>query len=191
MGILPADRLTAFEEHFLACESCQDQLLAMEVFVNAVRSASPKLRKAGRAGWEGFFVWPRPAWIASAALAVTVLLIARTWMSAPALAPEVAMVLLQVTRGIEGRSVANAAAGQPVALTIDLREIAPAASYRFEIVDSGGRAVADRTVAPENGKIVQTFDKGLAAGRYFVRLYAPGSDLLREFSLAVGTSDRR
>src|SRR5262249_31094285 len=48
MGTLPEERITAFEEHFLVCEVCQDQLLEMEAYVNAVRSVSPKLRKAGR-----------------------------------------------------------------------------------------------------------------------------------------------
>ena len=30
MGSLPETRLVPFEEHFLACESCQDRLLEME-----------------------------------------------------------------------------------------------------------------------------------------------------------------
>jgi len=191
MGRLPADRLTLFEEHLLACEPCQDQLLEMEAYVNAVRSASPKLREAGRPGWERFFFWPRPAWMAGAAIAVTALVIARVWIPTPTRAPEIAIVLLQASRGIEGLSVAKAKTGQPVALTIELREIATASSYRFEIVDSAGRQELDNVVVPENGKIVQKLTKGLSEGQRYVRLYAPNGDLLREFSLLVGAPDRR
>jgi hypothetical protein len=190
MGRLPVDRLPPFEEHFLACESCQDQLLETEAYVNAVRSVSPTLRKVGRSNWEQFFVWPRPAWLAGAAIAVTALLITRVWSPGPIHAPEIAIVLLQASRGIEGLSLAKAAAGQPVALTIDLREIPGASQYRFEIVDSRGRAELDSVVIPENGKIVQTLTKGLSAGRHYVRLYGPDGDLLREFSLRVGEPDR-
>ena len=191
MGRLPADRLTLFEEHLLACESCQDQLLEMEAYVNAVRSASPKLREARRSGWERFVFWPRPAWMAGAAIAVTALVIARVWIPTPTRAPEIAIVLLQASRGIEGLSVAKAKTGQPVALTIELKEIATAPSYRFEIVDSAGRQELDNVVVPENGKIVQTLTKGLSEGQRYVRLYAPNGDLLREFSLLVGAPDRR
>jgi anti-sigma factor RsiW len=48
MGRLPEARMEAFEEHLLACDACQDRLLEMESFVNAIRSVSPKLRAAPR-----------------------------------------------------------------------------------------------------------------------------------------------
>jgi len=185
MGRLPVDRITEFEEHFLACETCQDQLLAMEVFVNAVRSASPKLRKAARSRREWIFAWPRVGWVAGAAFAVTALLIARGWTPAPTRVPAIATVLLQATRGIEGLAQAKAAASQPIALTIDLTEIPVASSYRFEIVDARGRAALDSVVIPANGKIVQSVTKGLSLGRHYVRLYGINGELLREFSLLV------
>ena len=46
MGELPEASLAPFEEHLLACDSCQDRLLEMEAYVNAVRSVSPNLRAA-------------------------------------------------------------------------------------------------------------------------------------------------
>ena len=46
MGTLSGAGLEAFEEHLLACDSCQDRLLEMEAYVNAIRSAFPKLRPA-------------------------------------------------------------------------------------------------------------------------------------------------
>src|SRR5258708_6381611 len=44
MGNLPEERAEPFEEHLLACEVCQDRLLEMDAYVNAVRSVSPRLR---------------------------------------------------------------------------------------------------------------------------------------------------
>jgi hypothetical protein len=52
MGTLAETRLGAFDEHLLACDYCQDQLLEMEVYVNAMRSASPKLREARPSFWQ-------------------------------------------------------------------------------------------------------------------------------------------
>ena len=99
MGRLPEDRIPALEEHFLACETCQDQLLEMEAYVNAVRSVSPKLRKISERRWERLFVWPRPAW-AGGAIAVAALLIAGVWIRVPSRTPELAVVVLQASRGM-------------------------------------------------------------------------------------------
>jgi len=68
MGTLSEANLEAFEEHLLACNSCQDQLLEMEAYVNAMRSASPKLRKARLPFWATSFQWPRPAWVVAFAM---------------------------------------------------------------------------------------------------------------------------
>jgi hypothetical protein len=52
MGQLPEERVAPFEEHFLACVSCQDRFLETDVYVNAVRSVSPRLRKERRLLWR-------------------------------------------------------------------------------------------------------------------------------------------
>src|SRR5262245_27323636 len=70
MGILPEQRITAFEEHFLVCQVCQDQLLEMEAYVNAVRSVSPKLRQVKRSRR----VFPQLA-LAAAAIVMTVIVV--------------------------------------------------------------------------------------------------------------------
>src|SRR5258705_12792254 len=94
MGTLSESRITAFEEHFLACEVCQDQLLEMEAYVNAVRSVSPKLRKAGRSGLSSRArIFSRIVLIA--ATIVTAVVAARFWTPAHALRTDVAGVLLQ------------------------------------------------------------------------------------------------
>lgn len=180
MGTLPAERIAPFEEHLIACNSCQDQLLEMEAFVNAVRSVSPKLRPAEKPR----FRTPLFAWAGAAATIAAALLIARIWIPAPISGP-VAVVLLQASRGIEGLDVAAAVAGQPLSLQIDPTEFSLARSYRLQIVESTGKQVAESEVTPKNGKIVSSLSKGLPAGKYYVRLYGAKGELLREYGLQI------
>src|SRR5678810_341539 len=78
MGTLPVERIAPFEEHLMACDSCQDQLLEMEAYINAVRSVSPKLRPAdqprGAHFWTLFSGWP--AWVGAAATVAALVLVA-------------------------------------------------------------------------------------------------------------------
>src|SRR5579864_183395 len=94
MGTLSEANLEAFEEHLLACNSCQDRLLEMEAYVNAMRSASPKLREARQPFWADLFQRPRPAWIAAFAMGVIVLAVARVWIAPPPARTEMASVAL-------------------------------------------------------------------------------------------------
>src|SRR3981081_2552447 len=83
MGTLSEARLEAFEEHLLACEACQDQLLDMEAYVNAMRSASPKLREAPQPFWTDLFRGPSGTYVAAFATGVFTLAIARVWLAPP------------------------------------------------------------------------------------------------------------
>lgn len=185
MGQLPEARLAVFEEHFLACDGCQDRLLEMEAYVNAMRSVSPKLREAPRSFWGGawkdLFRAPRPAWAGAFALG-TVALAAAIWMAVPPARVERAAVELYAMRGAETVAV-SAPAGKPISLNVDVAQLPPAASYRMEIVDSTGKAVWDGAAAAQNGRIAQAVGKTLDPGQYFVRLYSNEGRLLREFSL--------
>ena len=189
MGILPEERLAPFEEHFLACDACQDRLLEMEAYVNAVRSVSPKLREASQSGWRSWFHWPRPVWVSAVALGVAAsfsviaLTQARNWKQGPP--AQLTAVLLHSARGIEGLEAARAPAEKPVSLAIDLTELPAFPSYRLETVNSMGKPMSKSIAVPQQGKITQPVAKGLAAGRYYVRLYSPGGELLREFGLQV------
>jgi hypothetical protein len=97
-----------------------------------------------------------------------------------------ASVVLHSSRGIEGLATARAPSGKRLSLTVDLTELPAFPSYRMEIVDATGRLVWQVVAHPENGKITQPTTNGLRAGQYYVRLYAPGGALLREFSLGIG-----
>ena len=185
MGTLSEAGLEAFEEHLLACDSCQDRLLEMEAYVNAMRSVSPKLREARQPFWTSLLRWPRPAWVAAFAMSVVVLAVVRVWMVAQPSRTEMASVTLHSSRGIEGLATTKAPAGRLLSLTVDLTELPAFPSYRMEIVGATGKPVWDAVAHPENGRITEPTTKGLAAGQYYVRLYAPGGTLLREFSLGI------
>jgi hypothetical protein len=45
MGGLRDTRLDVFEGHFLACYICQDRLLALEAYVDAMRNASRRAHR--------------------------------------------------------------------------------------------------------------------------------------------------
>jgi len=185
MGALSEARLETFEEHLLACDPCQDRLLEMEAYVNAMRSASPKVREAGKPFWTDLFRWPRPAWVAAFAMTAVALAVARMWIAAPSPRTEMASVFLHSSRGIEGLAIAKAPAGKPLSLTMELTELPGFASYRLEIVGATGKPVWEGVVHPKDGRITEPTTTGLSAGQYYVRLFAPGGALLREFGLGV------
>jgi hypothetical protein len=185
MGTLSEVNLEAFEEHLLACFSCQDRLLEMEAYVNAMRSASPKLRKARRPFWATAFQWPRPAWGVAFAVGMVALAVVRVWIVAPPTQAQIASVALLSSRGIEGLATTMAPAGKLLSLTVDLTELPAFPSYRMEIVGATGKPMWEAVARPEGLSLTQPTTKGLAAGQYYVRLYSPGGALLREFSLGI------
>jgi len=184
MGKLPEVRLAPFEEHLLACESCQDRLLETEAFVNAVRSVSPKLRAASSSPRRNRFR-PRPTWVAAFAMGLVLLGLGRIWLAAPRAPMDFAAVVLQSSRGIEGLAVAKAPAGKPLALTIDLTELPALPSYRLEIVNSGGKPVWQASAGARDSIVTQRLPHGLHTGQYYVRLYTTSGELLREFGLRI------
>jgi hypothetical protein len=185
MGKLPEERLDSFEEHFLACEVCQDRLLETEAYVNAVRSVSPKLRRENRPRWRERFFRPRPTWVAAFAMGVIVLGLGRVWLFVPRSPTGFTAVFLHSSRGIEGLAVAKAPAEKPLAFDIDLTELPAFSSYRIEIVNSQGQPLWQTTAGAHEGKIAPKLTKGLSAGQYYLRLYTPSNKLLREFGLRV------
>ena len=185
MGRLSQTLLEPFEEHLLACELCQDRLLEMEAYVNAVRSVSPKLRQSNRARWRERLFRPRPTWVAVFAMGVVVLGLGRVWLVAPRSPTAFAAVLLQSSRGIEGLAVAKAPAGKPLVFNMDLAELPALPTYRIEIVNLQGQPVWQTTADAREGRVAPTLTNGLRAGQYYLRLYTTTGTLLREYSLRI------
>ncbi len=155
MNRLPEERMAAVEEHLLVCPECQDRLEETDSYIRAIRSAA--VRSGGRD-----VPFRRP----------------RSWREAPA---PVAVVL----EAVRGPMTAHAAApsGHPLVFSMDLTDLPEHAAYRVAVVDEHGRRVWDGAAAVRDGRLAVTMPKHLSPGRYYVRLYSPAAELLREYGV--------
>jgi hypothetical protein len=101
-------------------------------------------------------------------------------------------ITLKTLRGGSADGIAEARSNRPLDLSIDSMEAANSSlddgPYHLEVVDAEGReAWAGRANASDHGKITTHVEKRLAAGVYWVRLYAQSGKLLREFGLHLGS----
>lgn len=165
--------LARVEEHLLLCRSCQQRVESADIIVHSMQQATARCRmepeRAPR--WLGMprFVLP----LAAAFLVLAAILIPRDFIggSHPPFA-----IGLAATRGagIE----AKAPEDTPLALQLDVTGLPAAASYKLEMVDGTGIQVWTGTFPGANVKPTP-------AGTYFVRLYSPAGDLLREYGLEI------
>ncbi len=178
MGSSPLDARPLFEEHLLTCEGCQDRLREIDAYLLAVRMSSERLRREKKAakGRE----WRIQSWFqVLAAVACGMVLVVATprFVRPPGRAVAVSLTAM---RGDGGGSSAPPA--RELMLHPDLTGLAEASSYRLEIVDLTGHTVRQGTLTrSQNGIQVA----GLGAGLYFVRLYLPAGELLREYGLRI------
>lgn len=169
----------AFEEHLLVCEPCQDKLTEVEEYIQVMKAATaayadapslhvaqPAKRRDNGLRWNA---------AAAAILLLTCLSALLSWRSPPG---DPKKVDLQAYRGGGDLVFAQAPAGMPLDLTIDLKDVRPAQGYRVEIVDTTGRRVWF-------GGTPAQVSKGLTAGSYWVRLATDAGEPLREFGLRV------
>lgn len=195
IGSLSGPEGEALEEHLLICPACQDQLAEIDAYVRTVRVAASRLRSETplsrlrtRSGFRGFFWQPGLAYGGIAA----VCLMLAVWISLSRQSPTSSgfppvAVLLQAVRGPGGAIDARAPVGQPLILRADLSGLQPQALWELEVVDARGARVHRSAGAVSEGKLEVRLTTGLAAGQYWVRLYAPGSGSrpLREYALRV------
>jgi hypothetical protein len=159
-----------FEEHLLICESCQRTLAEIADYVRLMKVATAAYVR-GREGARRRGVRRHTA--AAAVLLLTCLTALFSWRT-PSGEPRT--IVLDAYRGAPTGALAEAPAGQPLDLQIDLREVQPAASYRVEVVDSTGRQVW-------SGATPVRLTKGLSPGTYWVRLSSDAGKPLREYGL--------
>jgi hypothetical protein len=186
MGRLAEPEIEEFESHLLMCAYCQDALASTEAYVKGMRGAAREWRQSSAAScpwYRQFFDLSKPAWVLG--MVVLALLIAggaglRLFQRAGA---PPALVLLQSTRGAAPNS--SAPAGKPLTLALDLTDLQALPRFKVEIVDAVGVAVFQSLAAPAKSSLHATIGKGLPAGDYYVRLYTPGGELLREYGLKV------
>ena len=169
---------TQIEEHLLICECCQDRLRETDDYVLAVEVASRQLRRNEKVTdrREGRF----PAWFPPlAAVACGLLLVVAALRLVRPPGPVVAVSLSALRSNGAGT---GAPAGQQLVLHPDLTGLTESSSYRLEIVDQTGRTVRQGTLGRTQARVAIP---GLGAGQYFVRVYLPAGELLREYGLQI------
>ena len=177
MGTSSAEMTTLIEEHLLTCGECQERLRETDDYLLAMRTASEQLRRDARGTKErGGRI---PARFTALAAACVMLLVAATLRLVRPPGPVVGVSLTALRGNGAGSS---APAGRELLLHPDLTGLAEVSTFRLEIVDQTGHTVRQATFArARNGVNVL----GLNAGLYFVRVYLPAGDLLREYELQI------
>jgi hypothetical protein len=178
---LPESDTAAIEEHLLVCAGCRDKLGELDSYVNAMKGASRKVRRQERLAARPVF---RPAWALTAVLAAAAVIFA---VRLPSRATPPYAVALAAVRGADGIGV-RVPAGRPLLLTLDLTGLAAPAGCGLDIVDAQGRSVWHAQVTPRNGKLTVASSHRFAPGRYYVRLYSPSGELLREYGLETAAN---
>jgi hypothetical protein len=186
-----------FEEHYLGCRHCLNQLENSRETMQAVRGAGVEEVPARRLpGW----LMPVPALGLAAAMAMAVIYVSvrrpapapvEPRASAPPAAARAPVIELQSYRSGQDRP-ATVRADAGFTLRLDLRGLAAYESYRVEIVGEAGEPAwrQDRVAASGPERLeVRVEPARLQPGAYWVRLTGAGAagraELLREYSLLV------
>jgi hypothetical protein len=177
-GTSPLEAIPPIEEHLLTCDSCRNRLQETDAYLLAMRTASEQLRRDEEAAKRR--EWRIPAWFpVMATVACGIVLVVATPRFIRSPGPAVAVSLTALRSGGAGNS---APSGRELMLRPDLTGLAEDSSYRLEIVDQTGHTVRQgKLTRAQNGMQV----RGLGAGLYFVRVYLPAGELLREYGLRI------
>jgi hypothetical protein len=178
---MPEEAIAPFEEHLLICPSCQHRLAQTDVYVSAMRQASARLRAMPLKRGLPWLRFPRLV-PAVAGLAM-VMVAAGLWLGRVDVGEAHPFTVdLTATRG--AAAGATAPAGRWLLLRLDLANLPASPGYRLEMVDRSGNRVWQATV-PARGPKADFKVPGTHPGVYFVRLYRPPGELLREYGVEV------
>ena len=175
-----------FEEHLLLCPRCQHNLAKTDEYVRLMKHASARHRDQP----SPVEVYKSPAWRSpiGAILGVGALIAAfafaiphYSWRPSAQGSPAELVAL----RGASGPAMASARAGTPVGILIDTTDLDDPHGLHIQVVDADGKPVWSGE-APEpaaGNRILVRINTRLRAGVYWIRLYSPAGELLREFGL--------
>jgi len=185
MDRLAGQELAEFEEHLLVCEPCQDRLAREDSIRCRVRDgAAILLPRRAEVLWQ-WPKWQRLVWALGLVAAGVLIFAGSQWQSLRPFAAPRAVILLRATRGTENPTLAAAPTDRAFILMLDLSGLQPFSEYGIEIVDSAGKSAFQSKARPQNDRLQTILTRGLPAGTYFVRLYSPALELLREYPLIV------
>lgn len=185
LGRLGDDQAAPLEEHLLLCEACRRRVEEFDEFVAVMRTAlrETENEQPAPARLVPLLRWlavvPKPAWAGAMAAVLAAVLLVPRWQQAPA---EPYAVQLEALRAV---SSAEAPAGRPLVLTVDFTGLELGRDYRVELVDAFGSGVWKGSVRPAAERTDVTLNRSLPRGQYWVRIFEPSGELLREFGLAV------
>jgi len=181
MGTICETESARFEEHLLVCELCRNRVTETDEQSAALhRAAMHWRRQPRRESLRVWFPWLLPAF--SAVCLAGLLVLVGLWLGSRTSAKQAYAVNLISTRG--AGIAAQAPKNRPLNLGLEVTGIAVHPSLRVEIVDRQGTAVWEGMADPRDSKAVVSVP-GMHDGTYFVRVYAPSGDLLREYGLDI------
>jgi hypothetical protein len=176
---LPESEFALIEEHLIVCAACREKLDGIADFALGMREAPgterPQRRFAAQLG--SFFRLPA----FSMALAFSTLLIVIAIFSnvRTQFAPT-ASLQLTATRG--EMSVTVPARAFDLRLTDGPREGGP---FKVEVLNAMGLSLWTGLAASSPVGVEVNVPQPLTQGDYFVRLYSPGGEMLREYGFRV------
>jgi hypothetical protein len=181
IGALPEPDVARVEEHILICETCQEKLAHADSWIRSVRRVSTEFQPAPRRFWH---TWALPRFVPVLAASVVLVLVAGLAVQFHKRVPLAPLaVVLEGNRGAV--NVATIPASQPLLLQPDVTGLPPFSQYRLEVVNDTGKRVWRQTVAATSAGTPAANISQIAHGAYFVRLYSPAGELLREYALEV------
>jgi hypothetical protein len=176
LGDCAGEESEMLEEHLLVCERCRARAEEHDLFTDALTGAAAQCRAEHPVDKNRSLLtrWVLPI-AAIVLLGVGAVLFQQgAQKNSPAVA-----IALSTTRGaVPG---AHASARRPLALRPDLTGVAIYTEYSLELVNRVGGKVARSAIAPGGSMTIPA----LQPGAYFVRLYSPAGELLREYALSV------
>ena len=183
MGDLRELEVAAFEEHLLICERCQQLLVETDDYVASMKGAAAHWRQRQGLGRTESVRWKALRVFAGVA-AIAVLVIVIGWWSGNSDVTGSApfAVNLQATRG--AAIAAYAPAGTWLLVRLDLAGLPNLPSYRLEMVNSAGTVIWHGSATAVDAK-AESKIPGTGAGIYFIRVYTPSGEALREFGLKI------
>jgi hypothetical protein len=187
--------VATLEEHLLVCEDCQNLLAEVTDYIQLMKVATLRLRKARARveappqpppiGLTKSWAASRAVWataVAAGCLAVWLLYSPLRFAHPGQFAVD--RVMLASFRG-GGVETIRARAHRPLELDIDAEDVPAAAEYRVVVVTLSGKAVFTGRPNATGGTLSVALPEGLDTGSYWVRLYSPESEVLGEYGLTL------